>query len=90
MKTVRFGIIGCGLMGREFGSAASRWCHLTDMDVRPELVAVCDTNEALFDWYQANFPTIAQATSDYQALLANADVDAQPAPAVLLRHHLGR
>ena len=29
-KTIRFGIIGCGLMGREFASAAARWCHLTE------------------------------------------------------------
>jgi prephenate dehydrogenase len=28
MKTIRFGIIGCGLMGREFASGAARWCHL--------------------------------------------------------------
>ena len=25
---IRFGIIGCGLMGAEFASAAARWCHL--------------------------------------------------------------
>ena len=48
MKTIRFGIIGCGLMGREFGSAAARWCHLTGLDVRPELLAVCDQNPELF------------------------------------------
>ena len=35
MKRIRFGIIGCGLMGREFASAAARWCHLPEMDVRP-------------------------------------------------------
>ena len=40
--TVRFGIIGCGLMGREFASAAARWCHLTDDISRPEIVGVCD------------------------------------------------
>ena len=45
MKTVRFGIIGCGLMGREFASAVARWCHLPEMDVRPELVAICRANE---------------------------------------------
>jgi len=27
-RRVRFGIIGLGLMGREFGSAIGRWCHL--------------------------------------------------------------
>ena len=33
-------------MGREFASAAARWCHLLEMDVRPEIVAVCDPNAA--------------------------------------------
>jgi len=42
MKTVKFGIIGAGLMGREFASACARWCHLTEINAKPELVAVCD------------------------------------------------
>jgi len=32
MRTIKFGIIGWGLMGREFASAVARWCHLPDMD----------------------------------------------------------
>ena len=47
MKTVKFGIIGAGLMGREFASACARWCHLTEINAKPELVAVCDKNPAL-------------------------------------------
>ena len=27
-QCVRFGVIGCGLMGREFASASLRWIHL--------------------------------------------------------------
>ena len=38
-RVVRFGVIGGGLMGREFASAAARWVHLADLGVRPELVA---------------------------------------------------
>lgn len=76
MKTVRFGIIGLGLMGREFASAAARWCHLVDIDVRPELVAICDQNANLFPWYTSNFPSVEMATKDYHELLANKDVDA--------------
>jgi len=75
MKTYRIGIIGCGLMGREIASATARWCHLTDIDVRPEIAAICDTNTELFDWYQGNFPTITLATTDYEELLASPDVD---------------
>ena len=76
MKTVRFGIIGCGLMGREFASAAARWAHLPEMRVRPELVAICDTNDSLLTWYTDNFPSICLATDDYAAVLANEAVDA--------------
>ncbi len=76
MKTIRFGIIGCGLMGREFASAAARWCHLTDMDVRPEIVAACDMNPGLFDWFRGHFSTVKLYTSDYHELLASPDVDA--------------
>jgi predicted dehydrogenase len=76
MKKINFGIIGCGLMGREFASAAARWCHLPEIDVRPELVAVCDANPQLFPWYADNFPSIKQTTKDYRELLANKEVDA--------------
>ncbi|MBN2377753.1 MAG: Gfo/Idh/MocA family oxidoreductase [Sedimentisphaerales bacterium] len=78
MKTIRFGIIGCGLMGREFASAAARWCHLPEMDLRPELVSICNRtlSAAKIDWYRDNFPSIKQVTCDYQELLANPQVEA--------------
>lgn len=80
MRTIRFGLIGCGLMGREFASAAARWCHLLDMPARPEIVAICDRWNAarseLADWYTGNFPSIRQVTSDYKELLANPAVEA--------------
>ena len=76
MKTIRFGIIGCGLMGREFASAAARWCHLLDLNVRPEITAICDRNAELFSWYQQNFPSITFSTTEHKALLARHDVDA--------------
>jgi len=63
-------------MGREFASAAARWMHLLDLDVRPEIVALCDKNPAIHPWYKDNFPTITQITDDYKALLANPNVDA--------------
>ncbi len=76
MRTINFGIIGCGLMGRELASAMSRWCHLTEMDARPELVAVCDRNEAARQSLAERIPSISQSTADYHELLANAEVDA--------------
>lgn len=76
MRTIRFGIIGAGLMGREFASAAARWGHLPDMTVRPEIVAVCDANPAIFEWYKAHFPSIRLFTKEYKELLADPAVDA--------------
>jgi len=75
-KELRFGIIGLGLMGREFASAAARWCHLLDLDFVPRITAICDTNPKLFDWFESNFDSINLKTSDYHDLLASADVDA--------------
>ena len=75
MKEIRFGIIGCGLMGREFASAAARWLHLVNPKAKPRIVAVCDTNPALMEWFSGHLGAI-QTTTDYRALLANPDVDA--------------
>jgi len=76
MKTVRFGIIGCGLMAREFASAAARWCHLTDDIPKPEIVAVCDTNENNTVWFKKNFESVKYCVSDYRELLDKEDIDA--------------
>ncbi|MFP4382611.1 MAG: Gfo/Idh/MocA family protein [Spirochaetia bacterium] len=78
MKTINFGIIGLGLMGREFASAVMRWKHLPDMDVQPRITAICSLplppeTEA---WYREGLGTITQATEDYKELLKNPDVDA--------------
>lgn len=75
MKEIRFGIIGCGLMGREFASASARWLHLTNPKAKPRIVAVCDTSPALMDWFSGHLGPI-QCTTDYRELLANPDVDA--------------
>lgn len=76
MQEIRFGIIGCGLMGREFASAAARWCHLLDMDVQPKIVAVCDVNPKAVAWFERAIPDLRLATNDYHQLLERADVDA--------------
>ncbi len=74
-RTVRFGIIGCGLMGREFASAVARWCHLLDTDAIPEIYAVCDANPQATEWFSQNF-TLGQITADFRELLANPEVEA--------------
>ncbi len=87
MRTVKFGIIGCGLMGREFASAAARWCHLLESDAKPEIVAICDANPAIFTWYKEHVPSLKLTTSDYRELLANSEVEAVY---VAVPHHLHR
>ncbi|MDH7503726.1 MAG: Gfo/Idh/MocA family oxidoreductase [Verrucomicrobiota bacterium] len=85
MKTIRFGIVGAGMMGREFASAVARWCHMLDVDLRPEIVAVATRSASPFDWFRAHFPSIKQYTHDYHELIANDEVDAIYAP---VPHHL--
>ncbi|MGC8861224.1 MAG: Gfo/Idh/MocA family protein [Armatimonadota bacterium] len=82
---MRFGIIGCGLMGKEFASAAARWLHLVDMDERPEIVAVCDSNDSSMDWFRRNVPSARQFTTNYGDILAN---DAVEAVYCAVPHHL--
>lgn len=76
MKKVKFGVIGCGLMGKEFASAAARWCHLTEDVAQPEIVAVCDFNEEATGWFVKNFPSVNFVTKDYKQLLEREDIDA--------------
>lgn len=75
-RDIRFGVIGCGLMGREFASAAARWLHLDGIDVRPKIVGVCDTNKAATDWFVRHIPDVRLVTQDYRELLADPEIDA--------------
>ena len=63
MREIRFGIVGCGFMGREFAAAAARWLELKDMDVRPVITAVCDANAAAMTWFEQNIPSVCFATT---------------------------
>ena len=86
---VRFGLIGLGLMGREFASAAARWCHLTAGGLRPQVVALCSRHPTpeRTAWYARHFPDIQLVTADYRELLASPEVDAVY---VAVPHHLHR
>jgi len=75
-QKIRFGIIGLGLMGKEFAAAAARWPELIDLDVEPEIVGICDSNAALFGWYERNFPSIRVKSTDYRDLLNSSEIDA--------------
>lgn len=84
MKTVKLGIIGGGLMGREVASALGRWFVLENYPVDLQLIAVCDLQEELLDWFD-RVPTVRQRTRDHTALLANPEVDVVY---VAVPHHL--
>jgi predicted dehydrogenase len=71
---MRVGIIGGGLMGREAASAFGRWFVLNDFPVQAELVAVCDLQEKLLDWFK-QVPTVKLLTKDHAELLRSPDVD---------------
>lgn len=72
--TVKVGIIGGGLMGREVASALARWFVLDEFPVKAELTAVCDLAEKQREWFR-QVPTVKLLTADYRELLGSADVD---------------
>ena len=84
MRTVRFGVIGGGLMGREFASAAARWVHLDELGVRPRLVHVCDANPETLAWY-GRLADEPRLTDDWRAVLDDREVEAVY---VAVPHHL--
>ena len=75
-RIIPFGVIGCGLMGREFASAAARWCHLQNVDFAPRIVGVCDANPQMTDWFQNAVPTVQFVSDDYRQLLENPQIEA--------------
>ncbi|TVX99048.1 Gfo/Idh/MocA family protein [Cohnella terricola] len=75
-KIIRFGVIGCGLMGKEFASAAARWCHLSDVNFEPRIIAACDANASATSWFEQAVPSVKYVYTDYKDLLENPEVDA--------------
>lgn len=76
-KSIRFGIIGLGLMGKEFASAVARWCHLFTNGPVPVIKGICNQqNEADRNWFTSNFDSIELVTSNYVELLASDKIDA--------------
>ncbi len=71
-------------MGREFASAAARWCHLLNPPARPEIISVCNRSPGPLEWFR-QFPAVRQFTHDYREVLANPDVEAVY---MALPHHL--
>ena len=83
-RVVGFGVVGGGLMGREFASAAARWIHLADLGVRPRIVHVCDPNPDARAWFERLDPA-PRLSADFRDLLAD---DAVEAVYCAVPHHL--
>src|SRR6266511_1329171 len=84
-RMVRFGVIGCGLMGREFASAAARFCHLPELEAAPEVVAVASGKIESTRWFTESFASVRLATTDYREVLESPLVEAVY---VAVPHHL--
>jgi len=75
-KIIYFGVVGCGLMGREFASATGRWHHLLNLDFKPQIVAACDVNHPAREWFSDNLSSVRLATDNYHMLLEDPHIDA--------------
>ena len=84
MREIRFGLIGPGMMSREFASAVLRWPHLHPLGVTPSIVSVAGTRQASLDWFGAALPGV-RLTTDYRETLDDPAVDAVY---VAVPHHL--
>jgi len=74
MTTVRVGIVGGGLMGRELAAAIGRWPALSDHPVAPRLEAVCDTSADALAWFE-RIATVRTLTDDRRRLLEDPQLD---------------
>ena len=74
-EDVKFGVIGCGLMGREFACASMRWPHLTGDLPRPVIIAACDLLDQNLNWFR-KVPDVRFFYNDYQKLLENPEIEA--------------
>lgn len=64
-------------MGKEFASAAARWCHLTADLPKPVITGICNKqNEKDRDWFINNFDSLKIVTDNYKQLLESKDIDA--------------
>lgn len=63
-------------MGKEFASAAARWCHLKDDIPAPRIIALADPNPAAVEWFKGKLPDVKYMASDYKELLEIDEIDA--------------
>ncbi len=74
MKTLNVGLIGCGFMGRAHSNAHRKVWNFFDLEYKPVLKAICDSNGARAKAHadQWGFDSVE---TDYRKLLARDDID---------------
>jgi len=74
MKTLNIGLIGCGFMGRAHSNAHRKVWNFFDLEYRPVLKAICDSNEERAKAHAAQWG-FESVETDYRKLLARDDID---------------
>ncbi len=74
MKTLNVGLIGCGFMGRAHSNAHRKVWNFFDLEYRPVLKAICDSNEERAKAHAAQWG-FESVETDYRKLLARDDID---------------
>jgi len=74
MKTLNLGLIGCGFMGRAHSNAHRKVWNFFDLEYRPVLKAICDSNEERAKAHAARWG-FESVETDYRKLLARDDID---------------
>ncbi|MCL5098342.1 MAG: Gfo/Idh/MocA family oxidoreductase, partial [Candidatus Omnitrophica bacterium] len=74
MKTLNVGLIGCGFMGRTHSNAHCKVNHFFDLEYRPVLKAICDSNEPKAKAFAEQWGYESVET-DWKKLLARDDID---------------
>lgn len=75
-RRIRFGVVGLGMMGKEFAGAAARWMQLQQEIPCPEIVGVCSATQKSRDWFTQRLPGVKYSVQDYRELLDKPDIDA--------------
>jgi predicted dehydrogenase len=73
-KELRVGLIGCGFMGRTHSNAYRRLNNFFDVEHRPVLKAICDTNEPKARQYAQTWG-YERVETDWRNLLTAKDID---------------
>jgi predicted dehydrogenase len=76
-RKISFGIVGLGLMGKEFASAVARWCHLYDDLPIPVVKGICETsNQAAREWFNKYFSEGTVQFTSLDEMLSSDEIDA--------------